>query len=312
MKVNNFNIFDKLCKKYIDKHKYVKIKESKDLSQIENSDLIIIDKDISSFSSIHKVISMSNKKLNNNGILIGYSEINSNNKNFLNIFYPIFPKLIFYIVNKFNINIKWNLTKTEILGRLFYLGFDVKYVYDYNNIIYFIAHKKVDAFDKQEEFPSLTIKLERLGKNNKIIYVYKLRTMLPYSQYIQSYIQSEQGLAELGKISNDYRITKMGYVLRKYWIDELPMIINLIKGDLKLFGVRPISKVAFDLRPKELQALRKQIKPGLIPPLGKDLDDVINKEISYIREYLKKPLLTDIKYLYKTLKDIFIKGMRSK
>ena len=69
----------------------------------------------------------------------------------------------------------------------------------------------------------------RVGKNNKDFNIYKFRTMSVQSD--------KKGLLTLG--NNDSRITKMGYVLRRYKIDEFPQLINILKGDMSFVGPRP-------------------------------------------------------------------------
>jgi lipopolysaccharide/colanic/teichoic acid biosynthesis glycosyltransferase len=103
--------------------------------------------------------------------------------------------------------------------------------------------------------------------------------------------------------------------MRKYWIDELPMLYNLLRGDLKLFGVRPISKHYFSLYPTEFQEFRKNFKPGLVPPvyveIPKTLQDTVEIERRYLKAYEHRPFLTDIQYLFKAFYNIFIKRVRS-
>ena len=69
-------------------------------------------------------------------------------------------------------------------------------------------------------------KMKRVGKDGNIISVYKFRTMSPYSEYTQKKIIDDNKLDTSGKIKNDYRITFYGKFLRRYRIDEFPMIIN--------------------------------------------------------------------------------------
>ena len=69
----------------------------------------------------------------------------------------------------------------------------------------------------------------RVGKNNKDFNIFKFRTMSVQSD--------KKGLLTLG--NNDSRITRMGYVLRRYKIDEFPQLINILKGDMSFVGPRP-------------------------------------------------------------------------
>ena len=69
----------------------------------------------------------------------------------------------------------------------------------------------------------------RVGKNNIDFNIYKFRTMRIQSQ--------KKGLLTLG--NNDSRITKIGYFLRRYKIDEFPQLINILKGDMSFVGPRP-------------------------------------------------------------------------
>ncbi|MBN1561908.1 sugar transferase, partial [candidate division KSB1 bacterium] len=115
---------------------------------------------------------------------------------------------------------------------------------------------------------------------------------------------------------DDFRIPYWGHVLRKLWLDELPMLYNLILGDLKIVGVRPLSLSKFQMYPQEMQELRMKAKPGLIPPFYADLPDSfaghMASEKQYIESYLKKPISTDLAYLYRALYQIFVKKARSK
>jgi lipopolysaccharide/colanic/teichoic acid biosynthesis glycosyltransferase len=93
------------------------------------------------------------------------------------------------------------------------------------------------------------------------------------------------------------------------------MILNLIKGDLKLVGVRPLSKHYFSLYPHEMQKKRTKFKPGLIPPfyvdLPKTFEEIVASESKYLDEYEKAPFTTDLKYFRKALWNILVKRIRS-
>merc|ERR1712194_432188 len=106
----------------------------------------------------------------------------------------------------------------------------------------FVVSKKIakPRFDMSPSYGPI-YKMPRVGKRNKIINVYKLRTMYPYSEYLQEFIFNKNGTSNGDKVNQDFRISPIGSFFRKFWIDELPMIINLVKGDLKIVGVRPLS-----------------------------------------------------------------------
>ena len=203
----------------------------------------------------------------------------------------------------------------EGMGRLYFSGFEVLNLKIIEDKMFFIA-KKIKEPD-YNEIPStgLIFKMKRIGKNGKPIYVYKIRTMHPYSQYLQEFIYQKFSLQDGGKFNNDFRITFWGSILRKLWLDELPMLYNWIKGDLKLFGIRPLSQHYFDLYNTELKEKRLKYKPGLIPPFyvdnPKTLNDIMKSEEKYLDSYDKRPKATDIRYFFLCLHNILFKGARS-
>jgi lipopolysaccharide/colanic/teichoic acid biosynthesis glycosyltransferase len=157
--------------------------------------------------------------------------------------------------------------------------------------------------------------MRRVGKYGKLITVYKIRTMHPYAEYLQAYIYKINNLQKGGKFKDDFRITTWGKVLRRLWIDEIPMIINIFKGQLKFVGVRRLSRQYLSLYTKELIEKRKSIKPGLVPPYYADMPDslegIMESEMRYIDAYKANPLLTDFKYFFKASSNIIINKARS-
>jgi len=139
--------------------------------------------------------------------------------------------------------------------------------------------------------------------------------MYPYSEYLQEYIYEQQGLQEGGKFNKDPRINSVGRFMRRSFLDELPMIINLLRGDLKLFGVRPLSKHYLSLYPQSFQEYRKKFKPGLIPPyyvdMPKSIDEIVESERRYLEAYEQHPWQTDFRYMIKAVYNIIIKKARS-
>ena len=148
-----------------------------------------------------------------------------------------------------------------------------------------------------------------------MIKVYKLRTMYPFAEYLQDFVHERNSLENGGKFKNDFRVSKSRAVLRKLWIDELPMLINVFRGEIKIVGVRPLSRHYFSLYSKELQEKRIKFKPGLIPPFYADLpetlDEIQESEMRYLEAYEKHPLRTQWRYFWKAWYNILFKKARS-
>lgn len=234
------------------------------------------------------------------------------------IFYRMFPKLpiLKHIYKIFNRDNGIFISKAEVFGRLNYFGFKITESFLDGHKMYFIArHAKTKS---QEENPSFgpLVKLNRIGLNRELITVYKFRTMHPYSEFLQSDLYKMGELNTDGnKIIDDYRVTSYGKFLRKFWIDEIPQILNWIRGDVSLVGVRALSQAKFSLYPKEIQDLRTRFKPGLIPPfyadMPKSFGDLIESERKYLTKKLKSRFSTDLSYFFKVMYNIFFKGARS-
>ncbi len=217
----------------------------------------------------------------------------------------------FFLKNRYR-----HLSKAEVFGRLICCGFDLINYFNFQGYSYVIVKKiQLPKYDKDPSYGAL-INLKRYGKNNKIIKIYKFRTMHPYSEYLHNYILKKYGYGSKGKPKNDFRLTPWGKLLRKFWIDELPQLYNFIKGDLKIIGIRPVSPRFFNDIPKDLQNKRKSFKPGCIPPyvcLNKknDLLSVFESERRYINDYNISPIKTDIIYFFYAIVNILFKGKRS-
>ncbi|RKY90327.1 MAG: hypothetical protein DRQ01_09385, partial [Ignavibacteriae bacterium] len=207
------------------------------------------------------------------------------------------------------------LSLAEGLGRLYYCGFEVLDLKDLDNRCYVIARKvKEPSADENPSYSSI-IKMKRIGKSGNPIYVYKLRTMHPYSEYLQAFVYQQNNLKVGGKFKNDFRITPWGSIFRRLWIDELPMFINLLKGDCKLIGVRPLSKQYFDLYDNEFRERRINYKPGLIPPFYADMPsnivEILKSEETYLDKFDKNSIKTDFIYFWKSFNNIIINNKRS-
>jgi len=208
------------------------------------------------------------------------------------------------------------MTLTEGLARLVCAGFQIIDYKKIDGLTYIIGRKTGEPDFESDPTYGAIVKLPRVGKNGEIVEVYKIRTMHPYSEYLQEYMFERFGTENGDKIENDFRKTRWGRVFRKYWIDELPMILNLLKRDLKLIGVRPLSKHKYDTYPEYLQKKRIQTKPGLIPPFYSELPETAEEffevEDRYLESYNEKPVRTDIRYFFKACFNIIFKGQRSR
>ena len=121
---------------------------------------------------------------------------------------------------------------------------------------------------------ALAIKLEskgpvffkhtRIGKNGKIIKIYKFRSMVENAEDLIKKFTPEQmkEYKENYKLTNDPRITKVGKVLRKTSLDELPQLINIIKGELSIIGPRPVVQEELEKYGQNAQKFLS-VTPGL-------------------------------------------------
>ena len=104
----------------------------------------------------------------------------------------------------------------------------------------------------------------RIGKNGKKIRIYKFRSMKNIDVDIEKILTPEQLLQYRTefKIDNDPRITKVGNFLRKSSLDELPQLINILKGDISIVGPRPIVEKEIKIYGKDTAKLLS-VQPGL-------------------------------------------------
>ena len=234
------------------------------------------------------------------------------------IFKRVIPKLPFTKKIYFMLTGGRNrsISRAETIGRLYSCGFEIIDEKPIGNLYYFIARKVArPVYDLNPSY-GMFFPMVRTGKNGKTIRVYKFRTMYPFSEYVQSYIYETNRLDTGGKFRDDFRVTAVGSLMRRFWIDELPMLLNFFKGELKLVGIRPLSKHFQSLYPDELLELRHKTRPGLIPPyyadMPKGLGEIVESEKRYLLAYQKAPLKTDWRYFRKAFVNIVFKNARSK
>ena len=145
---------------------------------------------------------------------------------------------------------------------------------------------------------------ERIGQHEKTFKMYKIRSMcVDAEEKLDALLQHNEVEGAMFKMKEDPRVTRVGKVIRKTSIDELPQLINVLKGDMSLVGPRPPLKREVD----EYSAYDKQrllVKPGctgLWQVSGRNsvgFDDMVSLDIQYIQ---KQSLGYDIKIMIKTV-----------
>lgn len=233
------------------------------------------------------------------------------------IWHRVFPKVpvlhrFYYLCTN---RVRKVVPRPEMLGRFYYCGFDVVSEKAIHDRYYILAQKKREP-STEPHTHHMIVGLRRVGKNGKMFRILKFRTMYAYSEFLQDYVYENNDLDVGGKFKDDYRVTEWGRLMRRFWIDELPTLFNILIGQMKLVGVRPLSQQYFNLYSEELQQLRTKTKPGLLPPYYVDmpetLEEIQESEKRYLEAYFEHPFRTDWKYFWKIMGNIVLRGKRSK
>lgn len=148
----------------------------------------------------------------------------------------------------------------------------------------------------------------RSGLLGKSFYIYKFRSMVKDAERLKDSLKEKNEMnGPVFKMQNDPRVTTIGKILRKYSIDELPQLINVIKGEMSIVGPRPplISEVQVY---KPYHKRRLTVKPGLTclwQIKGRneiDFEKWVELDLQYIDNW---SLMLDFKIMYKTIFTIF-------
>ena len=167
---------------------------------------------------------------------------------------------------------------------------------------------------KKEDHGNVFYKHKRIGHMNKDIYIYKFRSMTNKYKTFDEFYQTlsdeqKQEWDENFKLENDPRITKIGNFLRKTSLDELPQIINILKGDMSVIGPRPVVNDEIEKYGNQ-KAKFLSVKPGLTGYWAANgrsattYEDRIKLELYYIDHC---SLLLDIKIFFKTILSVLKK-----
>lgn len=165
---------------------------------------------------------------------------------------------------------------------------------------------------------SILIKLEsegevifsqtRIGLNGKEFKMYKFRSMVKNAEELKAKLAAQNEMSgPMFKMKEDPRVTKVGKFIRKTSIDELPQLINVLKGDMSLVGPRPsLPKEVEKFEPWMLQRL--EVKPGLTcywQVSGRnniDFEDWMKLDLQYVED---RNFLLDLKLIFKTFFVLF-------
>lgn len=153
---------------------------------------------------------------------------------------------------------------------------------------------------------------ERIGLHGKKFKIWKFRTMVTNAEKLQQDLEAKNEIKDgvLFKLKDDPRITKLGKFLRRYSLDELPQIFNVMFGEMSLVGPRPLP-IRDVQRFKKMHFIRQEVLPGITglwQVSGRsDIDnfeDAVKLDIAYIENW---SFWMDIKILFQTVQVVFHK-----
>jgi len=143
---------------------------------------------------------------------------------------------------------------------------------------------------------------KRCGRDGREFDMYKFRTMVKDAETLKKRLKNEMD-GPMFKLKNDPRITGVGGILRKLSLDELPQLLNVLKGEMSLVGPRPLADeemVGDDI----WREIRLSVRPGMTglwQIMGRD-SGKFSDWITYDTEYVqKRSLFMDIKILFLTI-----------
>lgn len=154
-------------------------------------------------------------------------------------------------------------------------------------------------------------KHKRIGKHGNKLEIYKFRTMIENAEEAMKNFTEEQKkeFAENFKLENDPRVTRIGKILRKTSLDELPQIINILKGEMSIIGPRPIVKNELEKYGRDKQKFLS-VAPGLTGYWAANgRSDVSYEERMALELYYidNRSLILDLKIFMKTILSV-LKG----
>lgn len=169
------------------------------------------------------------------------------------------------------------------------------------------------AYLKDGDHAPILFKQKRIGKNGKTIEIYKIRSMVPDAdKVLKKLLKEEKYKAEWSKnqkFENDPRITKIGKLLRKTSIDEIPQFINVLKGEMSLIGPRPLVAGELDEHSGN-HKIYERIRPGISGWWAANGRSATTYEKRLELEYfycMNCSLLLDLKCIFLTISAVVFK-----
>lgn len=162
---------------------------------------------------------------------------------------------------------------------------------------------------KEDSRGPIVFSQKRVGKNGDLFTMYKFRSMcIDAEERFHDLIEQNEVEGAMFKMKNDPRVTKIGKKIRKTSLDELPQLLNVLKGEMSLVGPRPpLQREVVEYSQRDLKRL--SVKPGctgLWQVRGRNdvhFNDMVDFDLEYIE---KQSMRNDIKIIFQTIKVIFL------
>ena len=286
-------------------------------------------KNMDDFTEISKLIDEANKKVNVNLIVLNIGESSQINHDLENYLIELNKKILIISKNKVIFNKLFLSRNINLSGyNLVYFNNDIQYGSKYIikrvmditislilltilSPIFLILSLYILYLDKTP----IIFRQNRVGLHGKIFQMYKFRTMKNNAHELRKQLENlNKGKGPLFKIENDPRLINGAQFIRNYSLDELPQLLNILKGEMSLVGPRPLFKEDTQMFEKSYMR-RLNVLPGLtgLLQINERNTDEFSVWYKYDIEYIDTwSLLLDLKIIMKTPFSIFrskIKGL---
>ena len=284
-------------------------------------------KNMDDFTEISKLIDEANKKVNVNLIVLNIGESSQINHDLENYLIELNKKILIISKNKVIFNKLFLSRNINLSGyNLVYFNNDIQYGSKYIikrlmditislilltilSPIFLILSLYILYLDKTP----IIIGQNRVGLHGKIFKMYKFRTMKNNAHKLRKQLENlNKGKGPLFKIENDPRLINGAQFIRNYSLDELPQLLNILKGEMSLVGPRPLFKEDTQMFEKSYMR-RLNVLPGLtgLLQINERNTDEFSVWYKYDIEYIENwSLLLDLKIIFRTPFSMFRKNVK--